>query len=254
MQKKIPGHETREPTYNLPAVWIQDQDKESARLAKYTLVDPVTVMATHLTETLRQNASQLLTRGETDKLLTRVRQSQPGLVEEIVPTILSVGDIQKVLQNLLREKVSIRNLEAVVEAIADGAKLHKDAASLTELARIRLAPSICQGLVSSSRILQVLTLDPALEQTLAQSINSSNGEGNLVIDPRIAEQMLSRIAVQAERMVKSNVIPVLLCAPELRRHIRALSERVLPHLRVLSMAEIPNNIDLRAFGTVSTSN
>lgn len=255
----IPGEVTRDPTYGLPALWIEEHQREAAAAARFTLVDAATVFMTHLTEVLRRESATLLTRTETDKLLARVRAAQPTLVEELVPTVLSVSDVQKVLQNLLREKVSIRNLEAILETLADAGRRSKDAADLTELVRHRLGQAICQGLLGEANALQVMTLDPTVESQFLQSIQAAQGVGErpaggnpmLVIEPRMAEQFIGRLVQQAERMMKSNLLPVLLCSPELRRHIRALSERVVPHLRVLSMAEIPQNIELKSWGTVS---
>lgn len=254
----VPGEVTRDPTYGLPALWIEEGQREAAIAAKYTLVDTGTVFITHLTETLRRESATLLTRAETDRLLARVRQTQPTLIEEIVPTVLSVSDIQKVLQNLLREKVSIRNLEAILESLADAGRQSKDAGYLTEIVRRRLGQAICQGLLGESRSLHVLTIDPAVESQFlrelgaAKSDMGSAGSGSsFVLDPKITEQFMSQLLRQAERMMKSNLLPVLLCSPELRRHVRALSERVVPHLRVLSMSEIPHSIELTAFAVVS---
>jgi flagellar biosynthesis protein FlhA len=248
---KLRGVETREPSFGLPAVWIEESQREEARLAKYTIVDPATVFMTHLCEVLRQQSATLLTRRETERLLKRVRETQPGLVEEIVPTVLGVGDIQRVLQNLLREKVSIRNLDAVIETLVDHAKTSKDAGYLTELVRQRLGPVICQSLTSGGSVLQVMTLDPAIEQNLMQSIRAVEAGGATVVEPKLAEQIISRIAQHAEKMMKNNLLPVLLCAPELRRHMRVLSERMVPQLRVLSMAEVPLTLELRAIATLS---
>ncbi len=250
-QKLIKGIETREPTYGLPAIWIEESEKEAARAARYTLVEPGTVFITHLSEVVKQHASQLLTRTETDRLLMRIRDQQPGLVEELVPTLLSTSDVQKILQNLLREKVSIRNLEVIVETLADVARNSKDLSLLTEHVRQKLGAAICQSLLGELPALHVLTLDPAIEQTLMQSIRNAEAGSNLVLDPRIAEQLLSKLAGQADKMMKGNMLPVLLCSPDLRRHIRALSERVIPHMRILSMAEIPNSINLKAYASIS---
>ncbi|MET3448236.1 flagellar biosynthesis protein FlhA [Ralstonia sp. 1138] len=256
--RAIPGEVTRDPTYGLPALWIEEHQRQAAAAAKYTLVDAPTVFMTHLSEVLRRESSALLTRSETEKLLTRVRQSQPGLVEEIVPTVLSLTDIQKVLQNLLREKVSIRNIDAIVEALADAGRGTKDANLLTEAVRRRLGHAICQGLLGEANALQVLTLDPAMEGQFLQSVQAAKGadpggaaSGLFVVEPKLAEQFIARLVQQAEKMMKSNLLPVLLCSPELRRHIRAISERVVPHLRVLSMAEIPQNIELKSWGVVT---
>ena len=254
-QAAVPGEATRDPTYGLPAVWIDPSRREQAAAARYTLVDGPTVFMTHLTELLRREAATLLTRAETDRLLARVRQSQPSLVEELVPTVLSVGDVQKVLQNLLREKVSIRNLEAILETLADAGRATKDAAQLTECVRQRLGHSICQGLAGGAGALHVLTLDPVIESRLLQGVQAARREGAAaggpLIEPKLLEKLLLQLVQQAERMMKSNLLPVLLCAPELRRYLRSLSERGLPHLRVLSMAEIPHVIELKSWATVT---
>jgi flagellar biosynthesis protein FlhA len=250
-QKKLRGVETKEPTYGLPAVWIDAAERELARAAKFTLVDPPTVFMTHLSEVLRRQSANLLTRKEMERLLVRVREQQPGLVEEIIPTSLSISDVQRVLQNLLKEKVSIRNLDAIIETLADRVRTSKDPLQLTEMVRQRLAAVICQSLVGNNTYLQVMTLDPAIEQRLMQGIRDVESGGALAIEPKFAEQFVSRLAQLTEKMMKSNALPVLLCAPDLRRHVRTLSERMAPHLRVLSLAEIPTNLELRAFGAVT---
>jgi flagellar biosynthesis protein FlhA len=244
--KLVRGIETREPTYGLPALWIDDADRDAARLARYTLVDSANVLFTHLCEVIRARVPELLTRAETDRLLARLRGTQPGLVEELIPTVLSVSDVQRVLQNLAREKVSIRNLQGIVETLVDGGRSTKDTGALTELVRQRLANSICGSLSPDRRTLHVLTLDPKIEASL---IRQASGEADGT-DSRAAEKLLLRIASNAERMMKANLVPVMLCSPELRRHLRALCERATPHLRVLSMAEIASGYELRAFASV----
>jgi flagellar biosynthesis protein FlhA len=249
--RPIKGVETREPTYGLPAVWIEDAEKEFARASRYTLVDSTTVFITHLSEVLKQQSAMLLTRTETDRLLQRLRDQQPGLVEELVPTIVSISDIQKILQNLLREKVSIRNLELVLETLADVGRNSKDLGYLTDVVRQKLGPAICQSLLGDLTALHVLTLDPGIEQNLLQSIREADAGSSLVVEPMYAEQLLARMATQAERMMKNNMLPVLLCSPDLRRHLRTLSERVIPHMRILSMAEVPNAVNLKSYSTVT---
>jgi flagellar biosynthesis protein FlhA len=248
---KLPGIETREPTFNLPAVWIEPAQRDAAQARKYTLVEPQTALMTHLCEVLRQQGASLLTRPETERLLGRVREAQPGLVEEIVPTVLGVGDVQRVLQGLLKEKVSIRHLDAIVESLVDNAKHSKDPAWLTEVVRQRLGPLICQAITGGAQALQVVTLDPAIEHTLLQSVSAAEANGMMAVEPKFAEQVVSGLAKQADKMSKAGVVPVLLCAPELRRHLRSLSERMVPHLRVLSLAEVPGTVELRAFATLT---
>ncbi len=253
--RSIPGEVTRDPTYGLPALWIDERQRAAAIAAKYTIVDPPTVFLTHLTEVLHREAASLLTRAETDRLLARVRQTQPSLVEELIPTVLSVSDVQKVLQGLLREKVSIRNIEAILETLADAGRHTKDAAQLTEAVRQRLGRAICQGLVGETSALHVMTLDPAIESEFLHSLQAARtaegGPRPFVLEPTTAEQFLGRLVQQSERMMKSNMLPVLLCSPDLRRHIRSLSERVMPHLRILSMAEVPQNMELKSWGVVA---
>ena len=250
--RSVRGDVTRDPSYGLPAVWIEAGQKEAAALAKYTLVDGETVFMTHLTEVLRRQSDTLLTRSETDRLLARVRQNQPGLLEEMVPAVLSVSDIQKVLQNLLREKVSIRHIEAILETLADSGRSTKDTGALTEAVRRRLGHAICQGLVGQTNSLHVMTLDPALESDFLQGLRSAQEATQaFVIEPKLAETFMRRMAQLAEQMMKSNLLPVLLCSPDLRRHVRALCERSVPHLRVLAMTEIPPTIELKSYGVVT---
>jgi flagellar biosynthesis protein FlhA len=252
--RSIAGDPTRDPTYGLPALWVGPEQRDAAQAARYTLVDADTVFLTHLCETLRRYSPALLTRAETDKLLARVRQAQPGLVEELVPVVLCAGDVQKVLQGLLREKVSIRHLEAIVETLADAGRSTKDTGLLVEAVRQRLGAAICQSLAGEAQALHVLTLDPGMEARLLRELQARR-EGNPpadgVLEPKVLERFLQQLVQQAERMMKSNLLPVLLCAPELRRHVRLLSERALPHLRVLSLAEVPQAVELKSCGTVA---
>lgn len=246
----VPGVETRDPSYGLPALWIDPAQREAARAVKYTLVDPTTVLVTHLSETLRLQAASLLTRTEVDRMLARLRVSQPGLVEELIPTQLSVGDVQKVLQSLIREKVPVRNLQGIVETLVDASKTNKDIGMLVEHCRQRLSTTICNALSPDKKVLHVMTLHPEVEGQLMQAVTVSEGGRAAPLDPRVTETMLLKLAQQAERMMKNSMTPVLLCPVELRRHVRALSERAIPHLRVLSMAEVPVQFELKAFSSV----
>jgi flagellar biosynthesis protein FlhA len=250
--RSLVGEPTKDPTYGLPALWINPAQREAAIAAKFTLVDGPTVFLTHLTEVLRRESATLLTRAETDKLLARVRQTQPGLVEELIPTVLAVSDVQKVLQALLREKVSIRHMDAILETLADAGRTTKDIGQLVELVRQRLGAAICRGLTGESTILHVMTLDPAIESQFLASLQASQATaGGFAMEPKLAERFVSRMVQAAEQMMKSNQLPVLLCSPELRRHVRALTERIMPHLRVLSMVEVPQFIELRSQAVVT---
>ena len=252
----VPGIETREPTYGLPALWIEESSREAARKARYTLIDPTTVLFTHLCEVIRQRSAELLTRAETERMLARVRELQPGLVEELVPTQLTLSDVQKVLQNLLREKVPTRNLLAIVETLIDGVRTNKDPSALTELVRQRLAISICNSLSADRKTLHVLTLDPTIEESLITATTvapAGTGEPARRSDPRLLDTVLVRIAGAAEKMIKSNLTPVMLCTPQLRRQLRTLCERATPHLRVISLAEVATGFELRAFSSITVA-
>ncbi len=250
-RRKLEGIETKDPTYGLPAVWIMEEARQQARAAGYTLVEPMTILMTHVSEIIRQQSANLLTRAETERLVNRIRQTQASLIDELIPAVLSLGDVQKVLQNLLREKVSIRNLESILEVLADQGGRSKDPEHLTELVRQRLSAGICQSLTNNDGDLFVLTLDPSIEQAISNGVRAADEKASLVLDPKFAEQVLMKMAGQVEKMMGNNLMPVVLCSPTLRRHLRRLTERVMPHLSVLSLSEIPNNINLKAFGMVS---
>jgi flagellar biosynthesis protein FlhA len=247
----LEGIRTKDPTYGLPAVWILDEQRRAARDAGHTVVDPSTVLLTHFTEVIKQQSPNLLTRAETERLVGRVRERQSSLVEELIPKLLSLGDVQKVLQNLLRERVSIRNMELILEVLTDHGARNRDAEFLTERVRERIGSAICQGLATASGELNVLTFDPALEQTITQGIRAVDEKSTLVLEPRLAEQLLRRLGAEMERMMSNNLVPVILCSPALRRHVRRFTERVLPQLAVVSLSEVPNTVSLKAFGMVT---
>jgi flagellar biosynthesis protein FlhA len=247
----LDGIETKDPTYGLTAVWVLDSQRSEAKSKGYTLVEPATVLMTHLIEILKQQSANLLTRAETDRLLERVRQVDSGLMDELVPGVMSLTDIQKVLQNLLREKVSIRNLEIILESLVDYGKQSKDTEYLTEIVRQKLGSSICQALTGEDGDLHVLVLDPEVEKVMTSSVHDSKGKDRIILEPQLAERVLVKIASQVEKMMRSNHMPVLLCAPELRMHIRFLTERVIPHLSVVSMREVPSAVSIKSYGMVA---
>jgi flagellar biosynthesis protein FlhA len=246
----LDGVAALDPAYGLPAVWIGEQGRAAAKAGGYTVVDAGTVFLTHVAEVLRQNAHNMITRAETERLIARVREQQATLVDELIPKVLPLGDVQRVLQGLVKERVSIRNIDAILEVLADIGGKNRDPEQLTDHVRERLAPLICQQLADQKGEIHVLTFDPAVEQSLASAVRSQEERATLVLEPRFAEQVLRRIAEEAERMARGNHRPVLLCAPNLRRHIRRFTERLVPQLSVLSLNEISTHISLRAFGVV----
>lgn len=250
----LEGIETHEPTYGLPAKWIDRKNRQLARSANYTLVEPETVLLTHFSETIRRNAADLLTRSETERLVGRVGNTQQGLIEELVPSILSYTDIQKVFQGLLREKVSIRNIEAILEILVDKGKESKDPVELCERARERLGGSICQGIIDSNGDLHVLTLAPDLERQMIGNIRQSETMTNLFPNPDKVDLFIQGVAQKSEEMMSNSRMPVLLCPGMLRRHMRQLLRRALPHLSIIGLNELPENARVRSFGIVDVGN
>lgn len=250
-QTALDGIATKDPTYGLPAVWIVEEQRRQAREAGCTVVDPATVLLTHLTEVIKQQSPNLLTRAETERVISKVRERHASLVEELIPKVLSVGEVQKVLQNLLREKVSIRNVEAILEVLSDFGGRNRDPEYLTEQVRERVGAMICQSLATPEGELYVLTFDPGVEQAISGSIRTLEEKSTLVLEPKFAEQLLRRLAGEVERMMSSNLMPVLLCSPVLRRHMRRFTERVMPQVAVVSLAEVPNGVNLKSFGMIS---
>lgn len=249
----LDGEETREPTYGLAARWISAEQRQFARSAGYTLVDPETVLITHFSEVIKRHSADLLTRAETERLTEHLKQHNTSLVEELVPTVLSYSDIQKVLQQLLREKVSIRNLEAIMEVLIDQGKTTKIPEELTERVRERLGGSICQSMANGQGEVHVLTLAPELEQSLLGAIRTvQKGQTvPLITDPRRFDQFLSALAQQCEAMMAKSLLPVLLCPGALRRHLRLTIGHALPHVMVVGLNEIPTTAKIRSFGTVA---
>ncbi|MDB5988173.1 MAG: flhA [Nevskia sp.] len=249
----LEGLPAKDPTFGLPAVWIAEREIEKARQLGYTVVDPVTVISTHFSEIIKASSAELLTRAETEALMNRVRQRQPTLVEELIPGVLSFGEIQKVLQNLLREKVSIRNVEYIAEALLEQGRVSRDADVLTEQVRERLGNIICDRLGASDGAVHVLTLDAQVEDRLRTGLRQIDKQTALVLDGPMVDRFVRGLTKRSEEMMVQNLMPVLLCSPVLRRHIRKLTERVLPHLAVVSLNEVPNNKVVKSFGIVEAA-
>ncbi|MFC4291057.1 flagellar biosynthesis protein FlhA [Sphingorhabdus arenilitoris] len=248
----LPGIEARDPAFGLPAIWVDDEHKDLARSLDYTLVDPITVLMTHFTEIMKAEAALLLTRNEVVSLLDAVRNRQVGLIEELIPNIMSVSDIQRVLQNLVSENVSIRNIDYICEALVDLGRTTKDVHELTELVRQRIGHIICNSLRSSSGELAVLSLDPRAEALISEAVARSHDTGPLIIDPNVAEAIMRKALPMVEAMVQQGINPVLLCGPTIRRQLRAFLKRTAPRLSVISVNEVPQSIDLRSFDVIKT--
>jgi flagellar biosynthesis protein FlhA len=243
----LEGVNTKEPAFGLPAIWIGAEQRDRASAAGYTVVDPTTALSTHLSETIRVFLPDLLTRQQTKDLVDRVAQSSPKLVEELVPKIASIGDIQRVLRQLLRERVSIRDLTTILEAVADAAPGAKDADGVAEAVRAAIGRAICRPYQTERDELPAIALSPDLEERLVSSIVKTEQGAVLAIDPVQAQRLASRIG---EIFAGAVAQPVLLCTPTLRPHIWRLFARVLPHLGVLSHNEVPPQVHVAAIATL----
>ncbi|WP_300456344.1 flagellar biosynthesis protein FlhA [Desulfobacula sp.] len=252
--RKIEGIDTIEPAFGLPAVWIPMDREEEAKFAGYTVVDNSTVIATHLTEIVRKNAYDLLGRQEVQHLMDNLAKTSPKAVEELIPNLLSLGVVQKVLQNLLRERISIRDLLTIVETLADFSPKGKDPDLLTEYVRQRISKGMLAPYLQEGKMLQVMTLDRNLEEILSKNIKHTEHGSYLALDPRLIEEIVQAVSKEVEKQVAFNTQPVIMTSPMLRRHFRKLIEPSLPTVFVVSHAEIVDDINLQASGKVSLKN
>ncbi|RJP76359.1 MAG: flagellar biosynthesis protein FlhA [Desulfobacteraceae bacterium] len=248
--RKIEGVPTMEPAFNLPALWIPPEKEEDAKFNGYTVVDNATVIATHLTEVIRNNASDLLGRQEVQHLLDNLAKTHPKAVEELIPNQLPLGILQKVLQNLLRERVSVRDLLTIVEVLADYAPMSKDPDLLTEYVRQKLARSMLSPYVQDEGVLPVITVDQEVENVLTKSIQHTDHGSYLAAEPKIVDSIVGSIKEEIEKIMAVSIQPIILCSPLLRRHLRKLVEQFAPSVFVFSHAEILQNIQIKSTGRV----
>ena len=244
------GPEVRDPAFGLPATWIDHSLSEQAKKDGYTLVDPHTVLITHLGEVLKREAPTLLDRASVQNILEGVRQRQPGLVEELIPNLISVSDVQRTLKNLLDEGVTIANIDQITEHLADLARQEKDPGRLTELLRRRMSYIICNKLRKRHETLAVLSLEPKLENQIISHIRANATADSLALDPKNAQILIAVLIQKAAEMQGQGRVPVLLCSDEIRSHFRMLTKRAIPGLAVIGLAEIPANIELESFDVV----
>ncbi|MEZ5425360.1 MAG: flagellar biosynthesis protein FlhA [Pyrinomonadaceae bacterium] len=250
VREKIQGIETTDPAFGMPAVWIRrSEDRDRAVSAGYTVVDPTTVICTHLSEIIKTFAHELLGRQETKQLLDALAETHPKTVEEATPKVLSLGETQRVLQNLLRERVPIRDLATILEAITDVGVVTRDVNALTEAARGVLSRTISSGLSNESGELSVLSLDPRLETQIAERLGLLGGANQQAIEPEFGRQLLEKIETACRAAVMST--PVVLCSSMVRPHLRKLTERFLPELVVIAHGEVASNVKLVSMGTIS---
>ncbi|MFC5541235.1 MAG: flagellar biosynthesis protein FlhA [Bacilli bacterium] len=247
----IEGIDTIEPSFGLPAKWITEEVKEEAEMLGYTVVDPPSVVSTHLTEVIRANAHELLGRQETKQLIDHLRETHAILVDELTPTPLSIGEIQKVLAKLLKENVSIRNLPVIFETLADYAKLTSDSDVLTEYVRQALARQITRQYVQDGSQLKVITVPAKVEKMIADSIQQTEHGNYLAMDPHNSQTVLESIAKEVERVSYMEQTPIILCSPGIRMYLRQLTERYFPQIPILSYNELDANVEIQSVGVVT---
>ncbi|MBW2317511.1 MAG: flagellar biosynthesis protein FlhA [Deltaproteobacteria bacterium] len=252
--QKIDGIPTKEPAFELSAVWIPEKRQDEAKFAGYTVVDNTAIIATHISEIIRHHAHELLGRQEVQTLLDNLARTHPKVVEELTPALLSLGGIQKVSQNLLREGVSIRDMLTIVEALADYAPVTKDPDMLTEYVRQRLARAIVSSRVPENGVLNVLTLEQDVEDVLLDSVQHTEHGSYLSVDPKVAGSIMNSVNKETEKAMARGFEPIILCSPQLRRHFRRMIERFVPSLMVLSHSELLDSVQFKSLGKVSLEN
>ncbi len=247
----ITGVETVEPAFGLPALWVTEEMKDRAELSDYTIVDPPSVVSTHLTEVIKRHAHELLSRQEVKHLLDNVRESSPAVLEELIPNILSIGDVQKVLMRLLKEKVSIRSLDMILESLADNGVRTKDTDVLAEYVRQSLSRQITSQVAIPGEPLKVLTAGARLEKRFAESVQQSDQGSYLALDPETSQTIYQEVLQQVSRLQQSGIQPILLTSPAIRMYLRQFLERYMPELTILSYSELEPNVEVQSVGVIN---
>ncbi|PAQ15898.1 flagellar biosynthesis protein FlhA [Bacillaceae bacterium SAOS 7] len=247
----IEGIDTIEPSFGLPAKWITEEMKEQAEILGYTVVDPPSVVSTHLTEVIKANAHELLGRQETQQLIEHLKEAYPILVEEVTPNPLSVGEVQKVLAKLLKENISIRNLPIIFETLADFGKMSSDTDLLTEYVRQALSRQITRQYLEGDDSLKVITLSGGIEKLIADSVQQTEHGNFLSLDPMDSQRILEAVATQVEQITFMQQTPIILCSPAIRMYMKQLSERYFPQLPILSYNELEPNVEVQSVGVVN---
>jgi flagellar biosynthesis protein FlhA len=246
----LKGIPTTEPVFQLPATWITDAERKNAELAGYAVVDAASVLVTHLSETVKRHCHEIFSRQDVQSLLDNLKQTHATVVNELVPAQLTVGQVQRILQNLLSEGISIRNLSSILEKVGDHAHITKNPDELAEYARRALGAQIIRPFQSESGTVRAITLDPRLEQQIAQGMRQTPTELNLVLEPNLARHIIGKLSQYVQQMVASGQQPLVLCAPQIRLGFKRFFESAFAELSVLSYAEVPSRVEVQSAGTV----
>lgn len=251
VEEEITGIPTFEPSFHLPAIWITEGQRERAESMGYTVVDPPSIIATHLTEIIRQYIAELLTRQDVQNLVNNLKESNPSLIEELVPKLLGLGEIQKVLQNLLREGISIRDLLTIFETLADYAPTTRDTDILTEYARQSLKRAISNKFFPANETSSVVTLDPKIEQEIMASVKQTEQGAYLTLDPARTKAIMDSTGAEIKKLENLGKMPIIITSPIVRVYFKKLTEDYYKDLVVISYNEIESNIELQSVGMVT---
>jgi len=256
VSEKISGMDTTDPAFGLPALWINEDQKQLAEHRNYTVVEASSVLATHLTEIIKKHADELLTRESVNRLLDNLKERSPKVVEEVIPSVLKVGEVQKVMQSLLREHVPVRDLEIVLETLGDWAPRTKDPEVLTEYVRNALARTICQIHRGRDNKIYCLTLDPAIEDLVNKHLERSDRGTIMTLSPELQNRIAAATKTEVEKAIQSSggQTPVVLCSPQVRAWVRRIIEAALPQVAVLAFNEIVRGVEIESLGMVVLKN
>jgi flagellar biosynthesis protein FlhA len=241
----LKGVPTTEPVFQLPATWITDMERKNAEVHGFTVVDAGSVLVTHLSETIKRHCHEVLSRQDVQNLLDNLKATHPTVVNELIPALLTVGQVQRVLQNLLAEGISIRNLAGILEKVGDYAHTTKNPDELSEYARRALGPQIAKPFQNENGSVRAITLDPKLEQQLAHGVRQSQSEVALMLEPKLAQHVVNSLSKHIQQMLAVGSQPLVLCAPQLRLAFRRFFESTFADLAVLSYAEIPARVEIQ---------
>jgi flagellar biosynthesis protein FlhA len=250
VEEEIDGIKTTEPAFGLPAIWINEAQRDRAEMLGYTVVDPPSIISTHLTEIIKKYAHELTGRQEVQTLIDNVKQNYPAIVDELVPKVMSIGEIQKVIANLLKESVSIRDMVTILETLADFASTTHDSDVLTEYVRQSLSRAITKKFIGSNKS-SVITLDPKLEQTIMDSVHKTDTGAYLTLEPNVTNTIVNSLSKQVQKLVQLGNQPIILASPIVRLYFKRLTEQAIPGLVVLSYNEVDPNIEVQSVGMVS---
>jgi flagellar biosynthesis protein FlhA len=246
----LKGMPTVEPVFKLPATWVTDVERKNAEVSGYTVVDAASVLVTHLSETVKRNCHDILSRQDVQALLDNLKLTNPTVVTELIPAQLNVGQVQRVLQNLLAEGISIRNLAGILEKVSDYAAVTKNPDELSESARRALGSQIVKPFQGQNGSLQAITLDPRLEQQIAQGVRQSSTEVSLTMEPKLARHVTDTLSQRIQKLLTAGQPPIVMCAPQIRLAFRRFFETAFAELTVLSYAEVPSRVEIQNAGTI----